>query len=107
MRSNSHLLQIERGRHTKPKTPIENRLCKTCLLVEDELHFITNCAETTENRKVLYNKIAQLDSSFIELHDNEKMMYLFNSQDRTILTWFGKFLHNSFKEKRLRIQDKC
>ena len=33
----SHLLQIERGRYTRPKTLRENCLCN---IVEDEVHFL-------------------------------------------------------------------
>ena len=35
----SHLLQIERGRHTRPKNIKRNRLCNNCNIVEDEVHF--------------------------------------------------------------------
>ena len=29
-RTSNHNLAIETGRHTQPKTPIENRTCKNC-----------------------------------------------------------------------------
>ena len=42
LRTSSHQLQIEIGRYTIPKTPINDRTCKNCNLnsVEDELHFL-------------------------------------------------------------------
>ena len=43
IRSSSHLLEIERGRHTKPKTPRNNRLCLNCKTIEDERHFVMEC----------------------------------------------------------------
>ena len=101
IRCSSHVLQIERGRHTRPKTPREQRLCNTCGLVEDEYHFVINCPENDLHRNILFTKIAQVDNAFYQLHDNDKFLYLINSKQRTVLTWFGKFLHNAFKGKEL------
>ena len=43
IRASSHTLATERGRHTRPKTPIQERLCKSCGVIEDEVHFILSC----------------------------------------------------------------
>ena len=48
LRTSSHILHIERGRYTKPRTPVNERLCILCNCVEHELHFITR------NRKKKY-----------------------------------------------------
>ena len=40
LRTSSHALEVERGRHTKPKTPLEERLCPNCHVLEDEQHFV-------------------------------------------------------------------
>ena len=45
LRISSHLLQIERGRYTRPKTLRENRLCNNCNIVEDEVHFLFICTK--------------------------------------------------------------
>ena len=44
-RLSSHSLEIESGRHKRPKTPVENRLCTVCDLniVEDEVYFLLEC----------------------------------------------------------------
>ena len=42
-RASSHTLEIERGRHTKPKTLVAERLCHLCRVVEDEIHFLISC----------------------------------------------------------------
>ena len=41
-RNSNNQLQIEIGRYTIPKTPINDRTCKNCNLssVEDEIHFL-------------------------------------------------------------------
>ena len=36
------MLEIERGRHTRPVTPVENRRCPVCNVIENELHFYWN-----------------------------------------------------------------
>ena len=42
-RLSSHSLQIEKGRYTRPITDEEERKCKVCLVVEDEIHAILQC----------------------------------------------------------------
>ena len=46
VRLGSHNLEIEKGRHQKPKTPVNERLCKICNSndsIEDEVHFLMTC----------------------------------------------------------------
>ena len=38
-RTSSHTLEIERGRHTNPTTPLEQRQCRICHVLEDETHW--------------------------------------------------------------------
>ena len=40
-RCRSHILEIERGRHTNPQTPVADRKCLHCNVVEDEK--LLNC----------------------------------------------------------------
>ena len=44
-RLSSHSLDIEKGRHSKPKVPLERRICSFCKnnSVEDEEHFLLHC----------------------------------------------------------------
>ena len=49
LRLSDHKLEIESGRHIRPKINRENRTCKLCSRpnkqapIEDEVHFITRC----------------------------------------------------------------
>ena len=43
LRTSSHVLEIERGRYTVPKTAVGDRLCKICHQIEDEAHFLIDC----------------------------------------------------------------
>jgi exonuclease III len=58
-RLSSHELEIEKGRHAKPKIPCERRLCSKCILgcVEDELHMLTVCPLYHKERQILYSKV--------------------------------------------------
>ncbi len=46
--TSSHNLKIETGRHTRPKTPVENRVCQHCNILEDELNFLLMCNQTSK-----------------------------------------------------------
>ncbi len=52
IRCSNHSLAIEKGRHTNPKTPREDRLCQLCdqQVIEDEEHFLLNCPVYTDLR---------------------------------------------------------
>ena len=45
LRCGSLPLEVEHGRFSRPKVPLEQRMCKfcNCNLVEDEIHFLTVC----------------------------------------------------------------
>ena len=74
----------------------------SCHVIEDEEHFVTGCINYLDMRESLFNKIAMKEPSFVNLSNREKNIYLMSCNDRQILTWFGKFLHNSFRTRNLR-----
>ena len=57
LRCSSHILNVEKGRYTRPRTPLDERLCNMCNCVDDELHLITACAVNVNERRALYNKL--------------------------------------------------
>ena len=99
LRCSSHSLQIEKGRHTKPKTPIDRRICEACCVVEDEIHFITECARFKCDRNILYQKVTSIDQRFADLSNREKFIYLFRSPDPIILSHLGKYIHESLLKR--------
>ena len=59
LRTSSHILHIERGRYTKPRTPVNERLCSLCNCVEDELHFVTaSTINQTERKKYVWQNLS-------------------------------------------------
>ena len=99
LRCSSHILHIEKGRYTRPRTPLHERLCYSCNCVEDELHFVIACSLNRTERIVLYDKVARKFPEFDQLADVEKFVFLFTFKDAQMLTWLGKFLYKSFRTK--------
>ena len=87
-------------RYTRPKTPIQERLCKSCGVIEDEVHFILSCHINHSLRAELMKNIEIFYPKFNNMTENEQIYFIFNNEDRRILTWFGKFLHNLFLIRR-------
>ena len=99
LRCSSHILHIEKGRYTRPRTPLHERLCFLCNCVEDELHFVTACSLNLTERTVLYEKVARKFPEFDTLDDMGKFVFLLTFKDAQMLTWLGKFLYKSFTIK--------
>ena len=96
LRCSSHALEIERRRYQNPKVPRDLRLCLVCQVVEDEEHFVTNCSINQAERRLLYSKISCKVPRFSTLSNVDIFLYLLTNNDPQILTWFGKFVHQSF-----------
>ena len=96
LRSSSHCLQIETGRHKRPKTPVECRTCYFCNEVESEMHFVNSCKINNSLRLELFSKLESKFPVFTEYSISERFELLMTSEEPQILTWFGKFLYQSF-----------
>ena len=95
----SHILNVERGRYTRPQTPTDERLCNMCNCVDDELHLVTSCAMNLNERGILYDKVTSKFPEFEHLCDVEIFVFLFTFDDAQMLSWLGKFLYQSFRSK--------
>lgn len=94
LRMNSHLLEIEKGRHNK--TPVNERICIKCDLdeIEDEIHFITKCQLFSNTRTIFYNQISGTNPDFIQFNDIDKYIYLNTTLDPQVQKWYGKFIYD-------------
>ena len=73
-------LEVELGRYTQPKTPVENRTCKLCHQeTEDQEHFITRCAPLNDIRTILYNKLSNSTPEFADMSDHNKCKFILQS----------------------------
>ena len=64
-------LAAEVGRHKKTA-----RLCPKCNEIEDEVHFISNCALFDTVRKKFIQEISEMDQTFFQLDDEEFLLNL-------------------------------
>ncbi len=95
-RCSSHNLQIELGRHTKPrKTELKDRLCKKCCVLGDEIHHVTSCAINKDLRKDLFSKIENHNNNFKNLTNNQKFLYIMQSKESQVIRAFSYFLYKS------------
>ena len=102
-RLSSHELNIEKGRHTKPKTKLEDRLCTLCDLfeVEDELHLLMYCKSYELERMMLFEKI----SGTIPLTDDKECLFtkLMSCTEENVIFSLCKFLVKCFKTRKLQL----
>jgi len=80
LRISAHSLAIERGRYTRPLTPVENRTCKNCPGdIENEYHFLIECKQYCQDRENLYNAIKRKCAQFTNLDDEGKFIYMLSA----------------------------
>ena len=96
IRTSSHTLEIEKGRHRKDggKIPACQRLCQNFSVVEDEIHLVMDCTISLSERRTLFNKITTDYNPFENLDDMSKFQYLFSTENAQHLKWLGKlYIH--------------
>ena len=85
-RVSSHRLEIETGRWIRPnKTPLENRKCKQCNILEDGFHLVLEC------KKGYINKYYWQRPNMI------KLIELIRSENETSLKRMSMYLEKAFK----------
>ena len=92
-RLSNHTLNIEKGRHTSPKTPKEERFCPFCpTKVEDEKHFLLECPTYLIPRNVLIENIVKDNPNFIS--QKSKFLQLMSPENAYMV---AKTIHNLFE----------
>ena len=87
LRTSSRTLEIERGRHSRPKVLLSDRTCNICGVLEDETHFLIHCSLYRREREVLLSNIVKFHHGFSEMSDENKFVFLLGNTNRQILTW--------------------
>ena len=77
-RSCSLPLAIETGRFTRPKTPLNQRLCRFCKTsaIEDETHFLIACDFYNDIRYNLFKNAVDMNTNFLGMPDSDKLAFL-------------------------------
>ena len=98
LRISDHNLMIEKGRHTKPYTTPEKRICPTCKNdVEDEFHFIIKCPT--------YKKEREDFQQLFKKHSSEQQIFLniINPQSKSIAHDAAKFIFDCTQTRKEKI----
>ena len=98
-RLSSHQLQIEKGRHHKPKPiPADKRLCIYCKSdeVEDELHFLLFCSRYNEQRAKLFSYLKQ-QIPITGYTSDQIFSIVLSTHDIPQQRELGKFIQNALK----------
>ena len=94
LRVSSHRLQIEAGRWSRPtRTPVNERKCLICNVLEDEYHFILECSMYTELRKQFIHKKYWKHPNMV------KFIELLNNENDTNRKKLGIFVYKSFEKR--------
>ena len=82
--------------------PGKKRTCDTCKSkVEDELHFLLECPLNEEIRHNFLQKTDKITTEdFQSWSGKDKIKYLFETTDKSIINSFGKFVFDSFEKHR-------
>ena len=92
LRLASHRFEIETGRWTKPiKTPLEDRKCRLCGILEDEYHFVFECSLYLAQRKNHISKYYWKRPSMM------KLIELFSSENTKQLQKISVYMQKAFK----------
>ena len=91
-RLSNHCLNIEKGRHTVPKTPKEHRFCPFCPnKVEDEVHFLFDCPTYKVPRGEIITGMEKGNPAFLEHTQQEQFITFMNTDNVQLI---AEFVHN-------------
>ena len=102
LRSGSHDLRIETGRHCIPKVSEHLRICKFCSdnEVENESHFLFSCNLYQNIRKKFFDDVSFKYPNFNTLNNSDKVLFLFNNIDPFICKKLGYFTFEAFQKRK-------
>ncbi len=77
---------VEMGRHKQSWRDRELRLCSHCTdgLIEDELHFLTECSKYKHIRDAYFKQIALVSPEFQQTSNTEKLSYILGEKEKCI-----------------------
>ena len=98
LRLSDHKLMIEEGRRKRPIIPREERICKTCNKIEDEIHFLIDCDKYKDDRMDKFKIIINEVPSFEDMTDSKtKFIYLMSQENKKLTNLIAQCIHDWFK----------
>ena len=97
LRISCHQLKIETGRYQS--TLLQDRKWERCSSgeVEDEYHFIFHCNKLENDRNLLLKEIAKSCHNFKRLNSKDKLVWLMNTEEKSVLTTIATFILKNMK----------
>ena len=94
-RLSNNLLNIEKLRHTTPKTPKEERFCPFCPnVVEDEVHFLVDCPVYSPPRNDDMTNYMLHKNPFFHLKSSKEKFFALMTPENA--QFVSKIVHNFF-----------
>ena len=105
IRLSSHPLNIESMRMNTPNP--QDRICHLCNTkeIEDEEHFIMNCAIYKFHRDDMLQSCLSICPNFTSLNNRAKFLYLLTNENKIILKALGKFICLSLETRQNKSKD--
>lgn len=108
LRLSAHQLRVETGRHTSPKTPWENRLCRHCTAqsVETEEHLWLSCSLYLHEREQLIQTLDSFTTFSSLTTDQEKLIFLmsYHGGDTEVARVVQKYVNACILKRKLYSQ---
>ena len=101
LRVSAHSLRIGTGRYSLPwPTPVEEHLCATCGVIEDETHFLIPCKfHQCKERVDMLNFASSLKNSLQHLSQLDKCVFILSSKNRQLVSFVAKFVYVNFMKR--------
>ena len=99
LRLSDHCLMIEKGRHSRPRVPRDQRKCPICITdIETEAHFMTKCS--AYNRFHLFEAICTQTPNFRLLNNEKQFVFLMSQEDKNISYTLAHCTFYWFKDRK-------
>ena len=90
MPTEAHRLRIERGKYCGEKA--EDRLCDSCNLMEDEIHFSMQCNKYDTLRKKMFDSLNATDIILGSDHESNFIKLNMTCSDKNVLKAIATFV---------------
>ncbi len=102
-RISSHNLRIETGRYTRPKIPVNQRMCIYCTsqTVETESHFLLECSLFIKERmdflETIYIYLPVINNNYAT--NEHKIVAIMSSDEKSVTDPLGKFIYTCLNKR--------
>ena len=100
LRMSAHNLKIESGRHSRPKIPLQKRLCEACSdKIDNEFHLLTECISFDSSRQVMFNMISSHVNDFKTLPKDKQFSDIMTLDDESVIQALAYFISSIVKKR--------